>query len=139
MSILNYHHPRSLAIFSLLILTIFFGCTTVGNIHQFRGKGTRATFKADYREVFEAAKEAATMQGLRIKEENFDGGYLVVGHGVSLMSWGELVGIYFDTTPDDKETSVEVISKAKVRTHIFAPKWGDKFLETLRGLVREGR
>ena len=136
-AILNHRTTKSLAVFLFLSLAVFFGCTTTGNIHQFRGKGNRTTFKAPYFEVFDAAKQAAVMQGLRVNEENMDGKYLIVGHGVSLMSWGELVGIYFDPSPGDEETSVEVVSKARVRTNLFAPKWEGKFLETLMGLVTE--
>lgn len=136
MSILRDKLGKSLAFF-LMLGVVVSGCTTIGNIHQYRGKGQRITLNAEYFEVFEAAKQAAVMQGLTVKEENMDSHYLIVGHGVSLMSWGELVGIYFDPSSDGKETSVEVVSQAKVRTNIFAPKWGDKFLETLRALVNE--
>lgn len=115
------------------------GCTTTGNIHRFRGRGVRVEFKAGYLDVFEAAKEAAVMHGLSIKEENYEGEYLIAGHGVSMMSWGELVAIYFDPSSDGTRTAVEVLSKARVRTNIFAPKWSQKYLASLRGLIRENQ
>ena len=136
MSILNQLRRGKLIVFLGVIAFSVSACTTVGNIHKFRGKGIRQVYQGSFIDVFEAGKEAAMIQGLTIKEENMDGRYIIAGHGVSLMSWGELVAIYFVSNPEDTETAIEIISKAKMRTNVFAPKWEDDYLRTVHGIIQ---
>ncbi|HTL47619.1 MAG TPA: hypothetical protein VL688_06095 [Verrucomicrobiae bacterium] len=120
--------------FCALSIAFLAGCTTTHNIHGFRGKGKSATFDVAFMDAWESAKEAGNMMGLDIKEENLDAKYIVFGKRVSLMSYGEVVGVYVTPVSDGK-ARVEVVSKPKVRTNIFAPNWEDKYLESLTSLI----
>lgn len=129
------HHPSVLRFFAcVLSISLVAGCTTTQNIHGFRGKGKSVTYDAAFVDVWEDAKEAGSMIGLGIKEENMNSRYIIFGKRISLMSYGELVGVYFEPLAENK-TRVEVISKPKVRTNVFAPNWEDDYLGTLTPLV----
>lgn len=136
MRILREVAHKGIYFFIILAIT---ACTTTSNIHRYRGKGMSDTLKGSYMDIYEAAKEAAIMHGLSIKEENQTQNYLILGHGISLMSYGEIIAVYFKPNASDTETTVEVVSKPRVQTNIFSPKWQQKYLATVRNTVRPAR
>lgn len=69
--------------------------------------------------VFRAAQTALRQLGLDVVEVDPSRHYILAEHGLSLMSNGENVGVYF--APQQGGTQVTVTSKAKTPTNLFVP------------------
>lgn len=98
-------------------------CTSLESMQVSRFQdGMIQQYDVPYETAFTLAKYACSVHSFDIESEDFENGVIVAENGISAMSWGERIGIYFDENEAGK-TSVSVVTKAIVKTNFFAPEW----------------
>jgi len=106
-----------------LFLLLISGCTTLQSMETPPASSGKAViYDVSYEKAFELALHACEVLDFTVESQNKTGKYIVAKNGISAWSWGERIGIYFrEVSPN--QTEVRVVSKAKVKTNVFAPKW----------------
>lgn len=121
-------------IFLLFVLT---GCTTVGGMQTATPSGGNVqSYDVSYQKAYDAAQYACNYLDFKVESENAEQGNIVASKGMTALSYGERVGIYLKKITPEK-TEVRVISKAKLQTNIFAPKWDDKIHQEIRNRLQQ--
>jgi len=84
--------------------------------------GEKRIFQYPYDRVYQASLSSLLQIGLQVVEQNKNAGYLVAASGMSFLSYGERIAVFVKKI--DADTSeVEVVSKAMVKTNLFAHDW----------------
>lgn len=108
------------------------GCTSLNSMTQDRtNDGLSREYDVDYKTLYDLTKHACAVLDFKIEDESFEGKYIVAKNGISYFSWGERIGFYFAEV-EPKITRIRILSKAKIQTHVLAPKWSDDLHLTIR-------
>lgn len=131
-----------LALLPTLLLTACAGTEDLGQGKT--GKSVTISGKS-YDEIWNASlaavKSAHGTQSLEIEktltvtEENKAQGKIVVGTGMSVWSWGEVIGVWISPAADAPTHTLEVESRTKMQTNVFSNNWEDEIIAaTFRNL-----
>ena len=71
-------------------------------------------------------------KNLAIQKENKAAGELIASTGMSMLSWGEVVGVYITPPYDAPVHTVEVESRTKMQTNLFANNWEDEIIAGIK-------
>ncbi len=113
----------SMVMICLLISTS--GCTTTQSMEKNTSGVKRAViYDVPFEKAFELGLYACQILDFKIESQSKTEKYIVAKNGVSAWSWGERIGIYFKEI-NPNQTEVSVVSKAKLQTNVFAPKWAE--------------
>lgn len=69
---------------------------------------------------------------LHIKEQNRAQGKILASTGLSLLSWGEVVGIFITPPRNAASHTIEIESRAKLQTNVFANNWEDELMTAIK-------
>ncbi|MCL5071947.1 MAG: hypothetical protein M1308_13795 [Actinobacteria bacterium] len=116
-------------VFLFIILTLL-ACATVGSMKDRKGSGISKSYDFSYEKVFNAALEASKLQNLELQEGGRTEHYIVFKKSGSAFSYGELVAIFFDESQGNK-TAVEIVSKKRIATNLFAKDWTSSFFKAM--------
>lgn len=119
----------------LLICTIALlcaGCTTINGIKNSQGHGVQRIYSQPYDKVYRASLNAIQhLDGFSLLEDNKEKGMIIATHSsCDSASSGERVAIFINRV-DEQQTKMEVVSKAIVKTHLFAPHWESQIFQLI--------
>ena len=95
-----------------------------------RGTGTKVKLETDRRTFYKKLPSIISHLGLETVNGSFNKGYLVAKNGITLLSWGEFVAVFFEEISKD-ELNVEVVSERVLITNITATNWEDPIINEL--------
>lgn len=122
---------KYLIILPLLVLSFALsGCTTMADAVSARGTGERIAYQATFDEIWVELPKAISAAGLQFVSANREDRSMLAQRGITAFSYGENVAIFVEK-PDDKKSSVEVVSKKAMQTNVFAPNWAKPIFEQL--------
>lgn len=124
---------------SLLALT---ACGTSGDLGRGKtGKSITVQGKT-YDQIWDASLAAVKRtdgdqkleieKNLSITKEDKAQGEINASTGMSLLSWGEVVGIYITPPGEAPQHRIEVESLSKLKTNVFANNWEDELLDAIQ-------
>jgi hypothetical protein len=71
-------------------------------------------------------------KNLTITKEDKARGEITAATGMSMLSFGEVVGVYITPAYDAPKYTIEVESLSKMKTNVFANNWEDELLVAIR-------
>lgn len=71
-------------------------------------------------------------KNLTISKEDKNAGVINASTGMSMLSWGEVVGVFISPAHDAPSHRVEVESLSKMKTNVFANNWEDELLRSIQ-------
>ncbi len=120
-----------------VLATSFVGCTTQRSMEtQSPNGGNVQSYEVPYKTAFDLALYACKVLDVSIESQNYEQKYIVASNGISGWSWGERIGIYFIEVEKNR-TEIRVVSKAKVKTNVFAPKWSQEIHQIIRDRISQ--
>ena len=122
-------------IFFLSILLATTGCSSLSEIRNFEGEGKKITYQKNVDEIWPIVILSVNDLGIPIIETNKESGYVLAKRGMSVGSYGENIAI-FVKKQSDSVTSVEIISKRRLATTVFATDWTDSFFMMLENRLK---
>lgn len=123
-------------------LSLLTACGTSGDLG--RGKtGKSITLQGGtYDQIWEASLAALKQtdgdqsleieKNLNITKEDKAAGVIHASTGMSLLSWGEVVGVYISPAGEAPQHTIEVESITKLKTALFANNWEDELLAAIQ-------
>lgn len=69
---------------------------------------------------------------LVVSESDKSKGVIRASSGMSLLSWGEVIGIFISPPYNAPTHTIEVESKAKLQTNVFANNWEDEIIASIK-------
>jgi len=124
-----------LGIFFLSILLATTGCSSLSEIRNFEGEGKKNIYQKSVDEIWPIVILSVNDLGIPIIETNKESGYVLAKRGMSVGSYGENIAI-FVKKQNDSLTSVEIISKRRLATTVFATDWTDSFFMMLENRLK---
>lgn len=106
----------------ILLLVSILGCTSLQTVKESRGKGVSKTYVYPYDKMYKYARDAVWQSPILIKEESKKDGYIYAEGPMTDWSAGEWVGVFLYRIADDT-TRVEIVSKKKLKTNLWATDW----------------
>jgi len=106
------------------------GCASMGSISSLRGHGHTRVYNLPYQTVWEAVPKAMQSLKLSVAVADEKEGKILTDTPLTLWSYGEAIAV-FVTRVDDSHTNVEVVSRKKMGTNIFAFSYQDRILDAL--------
>jgi len=122
-------------IFFLSILLATTGCSSLSEIRNFEGEGKKNIYQKSVDEIWPIVILSVNDLGIPIIETNKESGYVLAKRGMSVGSYGENIAI-FVKKQNDSVTSVEIISKRRLATTVFATDWTDSFFMMLENRLK---
>ena len=122
-------------IFFLSILLATTGCSSLSEIRNFEGEGKKITYQKNVDEIWPIVILSVNDLGIPIIETNKESGYVLAKRGMSVGSYGENIAI-FVKKQNESVTSVEIISKRRLATTVFATDWTDSFFMMLENRLK---
>jgi hypothetical protein len=120
------------ALIALLVLTT--SCATVDGLRDSKGTGETSYYRADRETLLDASVIALRDLGLSIEDVREDEGYVLASQGAGVTSYGEVVGVFVrDLSQDTTVRAVEVVSRKRLATNVFAKSWKDDVFGNLEG------
>ena len=124
-----------LGIFFLSILLTAVGCSSLSEIRNLEGEGKKKTYQKSVDEIWPIVILSVNDLGIPIIETNKESGYVLAKRGMSVGSYGENIAI-FVKKQNESVTSVEIISKRRLATTVFATDWTDSFFMMLENRLK---
>ncbi len=106
------------------------GCASIGSISSLKGHGHTRIYNFPYQTVWEAVPKAMKSLSLAVAFSDEKEGKILTDTPLTLWSYGEAIAV-FVTRIDDSHTHVEVVSRKKLGTNIFAFSYQDRILDAL--------
>ena len=122
-------------IFFLSILLATTGCSSLSEIRNFEGEGKKITYQKNVDEIWPIVILSVNDLGIPIIETNKESGYVLAKRGMSVGSYGENIAI-FVKKQNESVTSVEIISKRRLATTVFATDWTGSFFIMLENRLK---
>jgi hypothetical protein len=122
-------------IFFLSILLATTGCSSLSEIRNFEGEGKKNIYQKSVDEIWPIVILSVNDLGIPIIETNKESGYVLAKRGMSVGSYGENIAI-FVKKQNESVTSVEIISKRRLATTVFATDWTDSFFMMLENRLK---
>lgn len=121
-----------LAVISFLSLFVLSGCSSIHDVKQSRGQGSKETFAYGFEMVWTATNSVMRDLGLPIvsAERSDVLGIILSETKARSTSLGENIAV-FVTKDSESQTTVEVVSKRTLATNIFATDWSQPILRDL--------
>ena len=118
--------------FFTVVLGVFLlaGCASLGTVSNARGHGHSRIYNFPYQKVWEAAPKTMSALNLSIGAIDEKEGKIVADTPITGFSYGEVVAVFVDKV-DETHTRVEVVSRKKLATNIFAYSYQDRILDDL--------
>ena len=124
-----------LGIFFLSILLTAVGCSSLPEIRNLEGEGKKKTYQKSIDEIWPIVILSVNDLGIPVIETNKESGYVLAKRGMSVGSYGENIAI-FVKKQNESVTSVEIISKRRLATTVFATDWTDSFFMILENRLK---
>lgn len=123
---------RKLVLFVIvgLISAITAGCASIGSISTLKGQGHSRVYNFPYQTIWNAVPKAMESLKLSVAIADEKEGKILTDTPMTLWSYGEAI-VVFVTRIDDARTNVEVVSRKKMGTNIFAFSYQDRILNAL--------
>jgi len=122
---------KLLLVGAILLLS---GCATLSNVKDARGSGHSRIYNVTYQKVWEAVPRAISILGPSIVSIDEKAGRILAETPVfQFASYGEVIAVFVEKM-DETHTKVEVVSRKRMATNIFAYSYQDRILD---GLDRE--
>lgn len=141
---------RSLKIISaLLLLAGMSACSTTSDLGP--GKTGKAFEVSGYTydQVWDASvksvKESTGTQKLEIEKnitlskEDKEHGIIEGTTGMSMLSWGEVIGVFINPAHDAPTYKIDVESKSKMQTNLFSNNWEDEIIASIKQKLSQGK
>lgn len=116
---------------TLLSLPLLTACATVQGLKSSSGTGEFRSVEGRADDVWRASALAVAELGLHIQELDPAHRYVLASKGGSAMSYGEVVGVFLHDDPHEGRQLVEVVSKRRMATNVFAKNWTDELMWTI--------
>lgn len=136
-------------VFGILVAMLFSGCATTQGLKTSRGDGESRVYETAYSTLWQACMWAVEANELELEEFREDEGYILAKKGMSFFSYGERVAVFIDRQ-DNREAvidstgsstptrfTVEIISKRKLATNLFAKDWTTSLFASLESRLPE--
>ncbi len=121
----------------VLAVTLLAACSTLEDARTAQGTGPTRTYETDSDRVWQVMPDVVRGLSLTYAGDNRQEGYVLAQHGVSMFSYGEEVAIFIAPVPGPPpRTRVEVVTKRRMSTNVFAPDWGGRILDRLSERLR---
>ncbi|NDE11542.1 MAG: hypothetical protein EBZ95_13435 [Chitinophagia bacterium] len=117
------------------ILAAISGCSSLSEITKLEGEGKKNIYQKNIDVIWPIVILSINDLGIPIIETNKESGYVLAKRGVSVGSYGENIAI-FVKKQNDSVTSVEIISKRRLATTVFATDWTDSFFMMLENRLK---
>jgi hypothetical protein len=111
------------------------GCSSLSEIRNLEGEGKKNTYQKSVDEIWPIVILSVNDLGIPIIETNKESGYVLAKRGMSVGSYGENI-VIFVKKQSDSVTSVEIISKRRLATTVFATDWTDSFFMMLENRLK---
>ena len=106
------------------------GCASIGSIGSLKGHGHTRIYDFPYQTVWETVPKAMKSLGLSVAVSDEKEGKILTDTPLTMFSYGEAVAVFL-TRVGDSRTRVEVVSRKKLGTNIFAFSYQDRILNAL--------
>lgn len=106
--------------FSLLV-----GCNTLIDAQKAEGQGKKVSYQAPFNKTWDTSVKALSNLKLTVDSQDKNQGYILAEAPLTFTSYGEVVSIFL-RKQTESITTVEVVSKRKLETNIFAKEWADQ-------------
>ena len=117
------------------ILAAISGCSSLSEITKLEGEGKKNIYQKNIDVIWPIVILSINDLGIPIIETNKESGYVLAKRGVSVGSYGENIAV-FVKKQNDSVTSVEIISKRRLATTVFATDWTDSFFMMLENRLK---
>jgi uncharacterized lipoprotein len=124
-----------LRICGALAIVMLAGCASVDALRSAQGSGEKRTYAVSYERAWNLIPYAISETGGKVKDRNFQSGYVIVEYGVSLTSLGERVAL-FCQRKGTNEVEIEVVSKQGFSLGLLATDWNTKIFTSLERHLR---
>lgn len=111
------------------------GCASVDTVKEAQGEGVSRVYQEAYEPVFNATLAAAKKKELEVVDSDKQAGRLILSHGVTWLSWGERIAVFF-VAKTPTTTAVEIVSKPVMSPLNFPPDWQQILLEQIEVELR---
>ena len=122
-------------VFFISILAAISGCSSLSEITKLEGEGKKNIYQKNIDVIWPIVILSINDLGIPIIETNKESGYVLAKRGVSVGSYGENIAV-FVKKQNDSVTSVEIISKRRLATTVFATDWTDSFFMMLENRLK---
>ena len=106
------------------------GCASIGSVSGLRGHGHAGVYDMPYEQVWDALPRAMQSLKLAVALKDEKEGKILTDTPLTLFSYGEAVAVFVDRVSDTR-TRVEVVSRKKLGTNVFAFSYQDRILNAL--------
>ncbi len=106
------------------------GCASMGSVSGLKGHGHVGIYDVPYEEVWAALPRAMESLKLSVGFSDEKQGKIVTDTPLTLWSYGEAIAVFVERA-GNSQTRVEVVSRKKMGTNIFAFSYQDRILDAL--------
>jgi hypothetical protein len=101
----------------LFVTSLISGCATMGDVVRAKDEGIAKIYPVNADQAWEIAKTVFRWEGADAIEEHRTEGYMLTSSGISLVSYGAVMGAWIE--PVDKDNArVTVVTKRRIATNI---------------------
>jgi hypothetical protein len=124
-----------LRIWVALALGMLAGCASVDQLRSAQGSGEKRTYGVSYERAWNLIPYAISETGGKVKDRNFQSGYVIAEYGLSLTSLGDRVAL-FCQRKGANEVEIEVVSNKGFPVSLSATNWSAKIFDSLDRQLR---
>ena len=127
---------------SLMLAATLSACTGSGDLGAGKTGKSFTVSNTSYNKVWAASlsavKESRGTQSLEIEKnlsiskEDKASGVIEASTGMSMLSWGEVVGVFITPAHDAPNYKIEVESRSKLQTNVFSNNWEDEIIASIK-------
>jgi uncharacterized lipoprotein len=92
------------------MLLVLAACTSMDEMKKMQGSGEKRTYAVSFERAWNILPYAISESGGKVKDKNFQQGFMIADYGVSLTGLGERVAV-FCQRKGSSEVEIEVVSK----------------------------
>ena len=115
---------------AMLLLALLAGCASTDQLRTAQGSGEKRTYGVSYERAWNLIPYAISETGGKVKERNFERGYVFADYGISWTSLGERVAL-FCQRKGPSEVEIEIVSKGTLSINISGADWTKKIFASL--------
>jgi len=119
-----------LRICGALAIVMLTACASVDTLRSAQGSGQKRTYGVSYERAWNLIPYAISDTGGKVKDRNFQSGYVIAEYGISLTSLGERVALFCERK-GASEVEIEVVSKQGFSLGLSATDWTAKIFASL--------
>ena len=111
-----------LRICGALAVVLLTGCASVDTLRSAQGSGQKRTYGVSYERAWNLIPYAISDTGGKVKDRNFQSGYVIAEYGISLTSLGERVALFCERKGAN-QVEIEVVSKQGFSLGLSSTDW----------------